>query len=177
VRCLGQRYAVRRLLFGHRAGPAILEEAMSGLLTAAVAKVKHDQLDDHKPPLYCWAYVDDITLLGEVVAVKSLYSAIIVTVAAWGFTFSERKTHWVSFGRDGFCDDFDDFRHLGVRFLCVRCDGGRTIRLQCLPSSLSPRKLSAGDLVSKREAFRWAGAGYDVLGLHPEGSLAADLIR
>ncbi|EER16898.1 hypothetical protein Pmar_PMAR004750, partial [Perkinsus marinus ATCC 50983] len=34
-----------------------------------------------------------------------------------------------------------------------------------------------GSTASKRQCFRLAGVGYDVLGLHPESCLAADLVR
>ncbi|KAF4649179.1 hypothetical protein FOL47_002351, partial [Perkinsus chesapeaki] len=177
VRCLGHRYKVGRLLFGHRAGPAILEEAMSRLISAAVRKVRQDGMGPSDVPLCYWAYVDDLTLLGEISAVKRLYSAIVSVGASWGFTFSENKTHTITFTVDGHCNEFKDFRHLGVQFACVPCEGGQTIRLRCVPPSFSAQTVVEGAMVSKREAFRWAGAGYDVLGLHPEGSLAADLIR
>ncbi|KAF4647341.1 hypothetical protein FOL47_004720, partial [Perkinsus chesapeaki] len=103
VRCLGRRYRVGRVLFGHRAGPAILEEALSGLLGAAMSDAAKGQEGNTVIPLYCWAYVDDITLLGEETAVKRLYASIASVGAKWGFTFSPAKSHWIIFEPEGTC--------------------------------------------------------------------------
>ncbi|KAF4649177.1 hypothetical protein FOL47_002352, partial [Perkinsus chesapeaki] len=177
IRCLGRVYAARRLVFGLRCGPAVLEEVLHRLVDAARESLPKDS--GGLLPLYHFVYVDDLTLLGDSRAVCAFKAALVRIGASWGFEFAPAKMHSINFDVEGRCDPFDGFTHLGVGFVaqpvaCNRCE----LRLRCthIPLPLQGT-LQTGSKITKRCAFKIAGAAFDALSVHGEQSLAGDIVR
>ncbi|EER12579.1 hypothetical protein Pmar_PMAR027397 [Perkinsus marinus ATCC 50983] len=177
IRCLGRVYTARRLIFGLRCGPAVLEEVLHRLVQAARQNLSSEVVGSL--PLYHYVYVDDLTLLGDRQAVTAFKNELIRVGAAWGFEFSAAKMHSIHFDAEGHCNPFDDFTHLGVRFAGQpTTTNSCELRLRCAHIPLPEvQTLVAGSKLSKRCAFKIAGAAFDVLSVHGEQSLAGDLVR
>ncbi|KAF4731916.1 hypothetical protein FOZ62_027389, partial [Perkinsus olseni] len=177
IRCLGRVYAARRLVFGLRCGPAVLEEILHRLVGSARDSLSADIVGSL--PLYHFIYVDDLTLLGERRAVHAFKEALIRTGASWGFELAPAKMHSIYFDADGQCDTFDDFTHLGVLFVAHPLPSGCCeLRLRCAHIPLPfDEDLRTGSKLSKRCAFKIAGAAFDALSVHGEQSLAGDIVR
>ncbi|KAF4692718.1 hypothetical protein FOZ60_012831 [Perkinsus olseni] len=87
--------------------------------------------------------------------------------------------HSIYFDADGQCDTFDDFTHLGVLFVAHPLPSGCCeLRLRCAHIPLPfDEDLRTGSKLSKRCAFKIAGAAFDALSVHGEQSLAGDIVR
>ncbi|KAF4649627.1 hypothetical protein FOZ61_001123, partial [Perkinsus olseni] len=177
IRSLGRRYAARRLVFGLRCGPAVLREALTCLIEAALSNCEAS-VDDL--PLLHWEYVDDICLLGERTAVEKLRKEIVRLGGQWGFEFPAKKSHSLCFLAAGEVEEFADFKHLGVLFTFSpgSQQGSGSLVLRCITSSdPAVTVFKENQRVTKRSLFRAAGAAFDPLSLHADRCLAADYVR